>query len=532
MEWNAKQLKSLREALMSAFTDKTKLKIMLSDYLDVRLHRIVPEENKDYEEIVFELIDWAGERNQVKELVLGAMKANSNNHDLQNFFRNNVINLLVDDENSILNKPKLVKNLISLLEQEDFELIKSAGFYALPDLQSLNDNNQQDIKDLETTSLCVLFKIFILLNMLLNEYPKKDDVLAILIFADRLYQTTQKPELQNQLKAWVQEVNQKYGFSLPQVQNTQNSQLKSNIEAYLMITVRPSTELGKFHLNAYLELPGKNIIPIDLAEDSSQKGVTISFKKNANGQAPKEIINYIKKSEKIIYQKRQEIGYKACRLKLEFFLPFECFHENIEHLKIPKFGEDFATIGERYTLIVRSYDRLNDFQLWNRLQEVWIRIKTLCDRMTTASSCQEISDELNSYFENWRIIENYNWKKLSYQLREKIGLKLACCLPTSEKDCQEIFKAIIDRGIPFAIWRRTSELPESELISYQNLMQYLTWEFFVNPNRFFDALNKERQRANTNECPEQFLGYHLGILYESDRWGQDIPLLEYISLSE
>lgn len=81
MNLDGPKRKALRNALMSAFPGWSDLRQMTSDYLDIQLARLVPE-NSDLETQTFELVQWAESRGKLADLVVGARYANPDNLDL------------------------------------------------------------------------------------------------------------------------------------------------------------------------------------------------------------------------------------------------------------------------------------------------------------------------------------------------------------------------------------------------------------------------------------------------------------------
>lgn len=82
-ELTKEQRKQLREALISAFPSKSKLKMMLLEELDVRLDIVVGGET--YDDTVSELILWAEGEGRLEELISGAIDRVSGNPKLRKF---------------------------------------------------------------------------------------------------------------------------------------------------------------------------------------------------------------------------------------------------------------------------------------------------------------------------------------------------------------------------------------------------------------------------------------------------------------
>ncbi|MFB2772271.1 effector-associated domain EAD1-containing protein [Pelatocladus sp. BLCC-F211] len=508
-----REKKEFREALIKAFPEETDLKMMLSDQLDERLNEIASGDTQ--EKLLFNLIEWAEEQNRLEDLLIGALKQNNRNFELRRFFNNHLNNLLTCDESLI--KPDLCYRLIPIIEQiTDIDLIISCLCQALPD--GMQDSNYPILQDLKDSNLYLKLKIFFIFKLLIISYPKKEGYPSILIFVHNLHEEIRNEEIRNEqikqeLIKWMDEIKEKHNFSIPRCNHVVPT--NTNLEAYLIITFAPASELDKFCLNAYLELPQTTIIPIDLHNEQSQKGIIVSLKKTAHRKAPQAIVDFIQESENILKIKQKKLGYKTHSLTLEFFLPLAYLHEDIENLKILKL--QMLPMGAFYKMVVRSYERITDFSLWNRLLECWTRIKTLL---------QESHTQQENYIESWQ--EVCDCKKLPSRLQNKIALKLPCALPESEKIRKSLFREIVLQGIPLVLWTRCSKIPEVDVVS--ELDNLLNFKSFQNTESLLNAIQQKRYEIKDEDDPQQFLGYHLGILYESDRW-DEIPLPEAIPLS-
>ncbi|MBO3459287.1 effector-associated domain EAD1-containing protein [Aetokthonos hydrillicola Thurmond2011] len=513
MYLSGQEKKQFRKALIDAFPKKSSLKMMLSDELDLNMDSIVSGDS--YEDLVFNLINWAEAQNKLEALLIGSLRNNPGNNELINFLEINFEKILYCDDPPI--KLDLCYELISIVENiEDLGLITSCMFQALP--YGVKDNNSEEIKDLENPKTNLVLKLFFISKLLIICYPYTNNCPSVLIFAEKLSREISNYQICKDLISWINKVKEVHKISLPKTSHglTKNSRL----EGYLIITVAPTNELSKFHLNAYLELPEIPIITLDLPDEQSQKGVIVSLKKTANQQAPQAIFDFIGIAEKTLTLKQKELGYKTHTLTIEFFLPLESLHEDIENFKILKL-QDWITIGETYKLVVRSYDRLSDVELWNRLEECWQRIKMLLE---------ESSNHQDIHFECWEKIKYRNSKEIAFQLKNKVGLKLSDSLPASKKLREDLFRGIVLGGIPVAIWTRCSEITGVQIMDELNCLLKLNSLGY--PQSLMEGIKQKREEANCKDSPEQFLGYHLGIMYESDRWGGEIPLPEAIPLSE
>lgn len=88
MKLEHRQKRQFREALLSAFRTKTKLKMMLSDELGESLDAVAGGEN--HTETIFELVEWAEAEGRLIELIRGARRNKPANKELQYFIEKNI----------------------------------------------------------------------------------------------------------------------------------------------------------------------------------------------------------------------------------------------------------------------------------------------------------------------------------------------------------------------------------------------------------------------------------------------------------
>ena len=278
MELNKSQRQHLREALISAYRNESNLKIMLSDELDVRLNNIVSGEN--YNTIVFNLVDWADEQGRLEELISAAYRKTPGNEDFRRFIKNIGIKKIISFDESLISV-KLLHELFSLLQQlPKLDLLEELCLQILPPYST--DNFPEDIKN---NDLVWDFRIFLLFKLLIRDYPRQQDgTPSILIFAQKLSETEEvsNSKISNNLKEWIDEFARIHNISIKKAKESRILKANTTLEAYLIIIVAPTSELDKFRLNAYLELPQCYTIPIDVPDELSETGVIVSFKKTAN----------------------------------------------------------------------------------------------------------------------------------------------------------------------------------------------------------------------------------------------------------
>ncbi|MBD2491693.1 hypothetical protein [Aulosira sp. FACHB-615] len=442
---------------------------------------------------------------------------------LKNFTRSEIDKISTNAEpflQEILNKNQEYKNnnlILLLLKIENFQLVIDSCLEILPswihiycneDIEYINNNNN---------GLTSIPKLFCILQILIEKYPDRKDCKSLISnFVEKLREKIDDEEIKKQMENCLKPVETK------EIPSTRYPDI---INAYLLILVEPPKK-GKSCLNAFLELPNKDIRPLDLKSNSSMKGCTVLFKKN-DKQTQISIFEFITESKKILKEEQ-----KPYNLTIEFFLPIEYFHYDIEHLQIPKSRMDTTSIGEEYNLIYRSYDRLIEIEEWNRLQKAWERVRDILKKNNQQEFPMNII-QADPYFEYLEQIDFTEWKCLVNRLEErKIGLKLNCCLPTLDINRRNVFKGIVYSGIPIAIWIR--KINQDEIREFKEILINVNLDCFSEPKNLLNRIRDKRKQVYQKQetIREQYLGYNLGILYESDRWGSAIPDELYIPLTE
>jgi hypothetical protein len=160
--------------------------------------------------------------------------------------------------------------------------------------------------------------------------------------------------------------------------------------------------------------------------------------------------------------------------------------------------DEFNPLGTQYKVSVRSYERLDTTYLLHNLQQ-W---RSNWDRTTISL---KTVPSLES-FENLTTMNSCNWKKLAVDLKEKLGIKITCVPPESER--KNLFKAILKSAIPIAVWLR-KEIRECD--REPELNRLLT---IGNLEKLPEYIRKEREEAYVCDKPDEHFGNHLVLLWE------------------
>ncbi|MGL6139147.1 MAG: hypothetical protein ACRC2M_17775, partial [Planktothrix sp.] len=112
-------------------------------------------------------------------------------------------------------------------------------------------------------------------------------------------------------------------------------------------------------------------------------------------------------------------------------------------------------------------------------------------------------------FEHLDQMENFNWRLLRMNLKEKIGLKLTCAPPKTKMEY--LFKAILGATTPIAIWTRC-HVDHCDLAA--EIDRILTLN---NLSRLCESVQTVRAEADAQRLDDptlDHLGFHLSLLWE------------------
>ncbi|NEO97123.1 MAG: hypothetical protein F6K58_00075 [Symploca sp. SIO2E9] len=527
MKLNGVQTKKFKEALMSAFSNQDELKVMLFEELNQQLNWVVTNDN--YKVVVFELIEWAVSQGRLIELMRGASRSNPNNQILQNFVRgfitSNIKELLKDllENNNELVSLNICHDIFKIIISiNNLQLLVDKCCSVLP--EDAYFESPKDTEDLENKELVDSLKVFIIIKLLVIDYPMFEGIPRVLWFARDLCKGNQlKKSVEQKIKQWITSTEQYCGCNLPDLPEISVSRKDDTLNCYLMITIKPWSDQRRFLINGFLRLPSlieesnyslDDIVPVDLVdleEDGEQKGSLCTFKSIEN-----KVVQFLREGERKLKTEVKKLNFSCYNLTIEFFLPYQYLCEEVDLWRVSEL-DDLVPIGKNYRVIVRSYDRVENEYLENELRKGWQRVKQLLNLNT---------QDVSSHFENLNTVSNCNWKNLEMQLREsKIGLKLTCAPPDSQKQKQELFKAFLRGGTPIAIWTRCHNIP-NVVSEIDNL---LTKDSLTNLDYLFELIWRKRCKAHCDLTPKEHLGYHLAILCDNP---ERMPPLEANPLRE
>ncbi|MEM9926477.1 MAG: effector-associated domain EAD1-containing protein [Cyanobacteria bacterium P01_D01_bin.50] len=453
------------EALQDAFPNYTDIEQMLSFKFNENLESISGKNG--LKTVVFKLVQKYESQGNLDELIIAAIRENPGNPELQKLVQEiDKIQCEINPDDS-----KDFNDLLPIIKKNDFDIIEKILYQTLSYLDEnplkAIENKFKDLKQIQNEESRTSIQLFLLKKILIYEYKKLRD------FSQNL---DNHEQLNN------------------------SSQSNEEINSYLLVLVKPE-ERNQYRINAYLipnEEDKDNVEPLDIKNE--EKGVLCTF-----DEIKYQIPQFRQQAEKRIQQKTNN-KYK---LNIEFFLPWNYLNENVEQWNTSyndKLEPD-TCIGERYTVVVRSYDRLQ--------RPEWIgALRDRIDELQKVRGLYLNEQIVKDRFEHLQELNNLNQKELRNKLStKKIGLKLSCPPPpVSHKTYKNLFIAILSSGIPIAIWKRSSSIPNMN--SEDEFNNILNVNSLSKSSNLFELILKERKLAYQEEECENYFGYDLGVLCE------------------
>lgn len=517
-ELNGQQSKELRLALTNAFLEESILKRIVWENLNQRLDEIASGNNIG--EKIYSLIDWANSEGKVRELVKAAAYEKSNNSKIQEFAQKN-INNLIDFDTELLSA-KLLVSLLTLLQKiSDFPALQKISKTILP--ETVTTDRPDESQNLEQPDLSNWLKCFTLLKLLLEDYPGLPECPNILIFVDRLVKESGVDNsIKQDLNQWLHEVDPKFNrqsqASEQDARNASNQPVSGTLRVYLMILVSSEKSKSKVRVSASLRCISptgdQKEIPVHLNPESHERGVLCTKKK-----LPQTVAQFIKTSlEENLNSPEKWLGCANYDLMIELFLPSEYLCEPINHWDVENAFNEKVSLGSEHLMVVRSYDRFADKtgRLKNSLSKSWQSAKEFLEQHPPD---EELHQKKIKHLDK---IDCHLLTSLQQELETKIGLKVSCTLPESEREMLKFFKTMLRSGIPIAFWTRCRELCSDEVVS--GIDQFLTTKLLLNPCELLEKVKTERASA-FDYCgkPEKRWVRHLTVLW--DDW-ERMPTLE------
>mgnify|MGYP001791686962 CR=1 FL=1 len=488
------ELREIRRAIITAYKYKREALKTISMKLDKSLIDIAEKET-DIKDIVKHLIKWAKLNNQLEKLIQEIYKDCPHEKDLKNIKQK----YCPDLSDGVPNKNNLFADLNEewdilcclLKEINDLELITQICIITL-------QNNNIDVSAHHPELNQTIENLDIIKTILIEKHPiKQNDVPTVLEFAERLKDKV-KINQKNKISNWIKAVKQKISITTEIYQPEPKS--SKIVESYLMIIVTPSNiNTDKFYLSA--ELVADNLPDNKIIEQKNQSAIECSL-----NQLASNIYKFIG------IAKRRYLHRIKHDLTIEVFLPSNLLYETIELQDIPISKNKTKPIGNEYKFIVRSLERLTEFneEYLNKLYIKW-------DELQNKLNANIDDSEIKNIFYNLTQIDNLDLDTIEEKIEDKLGMKITCSLPNNLKkgDIGDIcFHTIVRGGIPIALWLKSSNIANVNI--NKEFDEILKISNLKNLQDLFISIKKIRREAyKQGNNAKNYLGYHLGFLCDN-----------------
>lgn len=184
---------------------------------------------------------------------------------------------------------------------------------------------------------------------------------------------------------------------------------------------------------------------------------------------------------------------------IEIYLPYQLLYLNVDNWQIlDALDENFVLLLDEYKVIIHATDRAKPGKVFSHLHDGWGRLENILKK--------ESNTDIYNYIE---ISDNKsNWKVISDNLKQKIGIKLIEPLLKEKIDNFDFIKAILKGGVPLAFWVKCEPCGNIDL---GKIDSYLTVEYLEkNLDKLIKDICTVRRKAY-NEKQYEDIAYHLGF---------------------
>ncbi len=536
------QFKELSKAIEAAFLSEESLRQMLRFQLDELLNKIPKSET--YSGLIYNVVQWAETQGKLCDLVIGASLENPGNPELQRFIEKHLQILLEVGSNpsSIMLPSDALALLINYLQKiTDFErIVLPACTQTLPYLngEDYPEKKEELIEKLIHNELRVSVKWLILLQLFLKtDSRNSENELYVIKFVQNL-QGLAVGDSKSALNTWLSELPEELQptQTVPKQfcnQIRPSNEALKNLQAYFLITVEYpeiTTQTGKFGINGYLisRVGNDNELtkfqPISLQASPNETSTqAIELRQQKKGilctlqQIEDCLPDWLFQVEKVIDSRCTEVQTKfnldfrpVYDLTVEFWLPFEHLAAAADTWKVyggpVRPNRPTVAVGQKYRVLVRSYDRFIDPGSLNELNRTWQKLNGFLE---TSLETEAIGQK----FEHVDCWERLIAIQQQFMNQSFLGLTLTCplCLDQYREQRENLFAWMLEAGIPMALWSRCSDLPDLQ----QKMHELLTADTLcqldqLSEDRLLEQIKKTRKLAKLAN-DEQHLGHHLAI---------------------
>jgi hypothetical protein len=402
--------------------------------------------------------------------------------------------------------------LRQIIENYNWDIIKNCCYDILK--QFSNDPKSNYIK------LSTAGDFDYLKDILLKiEHKQNNDYqinILILQFANYLYHTDNPKN--SDLENWINEtlvslnIDPSFWNQLKQVKpkdcNPDNN-IYQDKYPYLLITCEPcnsSEGLNRCKLQSEL------IFQQDDQEPLTKYPIIFDEIDTDYGDICQRIYDLINKVRKILNRDCNN----SHELTIELFLPNQYLIKfALEIEKIPPLPNETEPpwFGYEYKLVTRSYNRFQDYSLHDKILRKWDELHQLT----------EINQKIVCFNKN-NLNQGYNWKTFRKAVTTTISINMNVPLLNPEYNCHidDFLITILRCGFPFSFWLRNGSLESLKLKEDTTINQFediFTIDDLKKSSNLFKLIQDVRRDAYIEDKTkhEQYLGYHLGFLFDNPR---------------
>jgi hypothetical protein len=452
MKLTPEQLGQISDALLRAF-DYHALKRMVRMQLGENIADIVGAGTN--EDVVFDLVVWAERYDLVAELVQGALKANSTNAELQKVAR-------AFNEWSLAYFADKGKASAQLREQLT-RLVVDSGVNS-DDLDRLVKRCRPKTLEARIDPVTSPISATAFLWDITDSY---DTSLPVVEFAERLARQVRAKRLSRELLQWIEEAIGSSALPRPvNREHVEHMRSRLNKEAtqksHLLVEVIPSTTKHphsasrRYRLRLYLWTEEDGCEPWDLPTHRDGRGLAQTF---TFAQIVQQIHWALSDHEANDPANDPDT--------IEFLLPFELIASDIDRLEFQISNRLRQKLWYKYSIIVRSYERLRgpsrEFGLARKAwRSTWNLFRDWQEQLIAAT---HMPSDKESPVVTWLArpedcsSEEMNERLLNDLTRERkkgvcLALTFPPLMPAVPVDSDNLLKTMLLAGAPIIIWSR------------------------------------------------------------------------------
>jgi|GEM_PF-6561863 len=411
--------------------------------------------------------------------------------------------------------------LSKIIDDIEWNIIKSICYEIL--LQFSNDPQGSYSELSKPNNFSYLKDIFLNIQ---HKDNYQVDIKLMLAFAYHLSQSTEQAILDKKLdlETWISKTKESFSITedtfnnliqiIPKNQNTSNdNDIYKKGYPYLLIICEP-VMINKPTRNKQFNLKAELIFQENNNSESQTKHPHLFETINSDeNDICKNYCSLIDQSYKIMNDNE---NYN--KLTIELFLTKNYLVNFAPEIENNNNSEWF---GYRYKLVLRFYERFNgNNESYNIFSKNWKTLDTLREQ-------EEVNKKIY-YFDQADLnqIQTYNWRDFRKNVEKQgiVGINMNVPLLNKQYTCyiQEFLASVLNCGLPFAFWLREDSLENLKIRKEEGiahpkkfLEDILNIDNLKNPDILFESIREIRENAYVADQQKQYLGYHLGFLFDN-----------------